>query len=150
MTTNSQNSSRGRAFEQRVGQYLRGQGHDVYPDYRVEVSINGHRKKSHKFDWGSSTLLVECKAYSWTEGRNIPSAKLATANEAMLYFVAAPRSFKKMLFMPKTERVGKRSPATLAEQYVRQYGHFIPDDVEIYELDESNLSATLVWPSNDV
>ena len=146
MTTNSQNPGRGRAFEKRVGQYLRMQGYDVNPDYEVEVSINGRLKKSHKFDWGSDTLLVECKAYSWTKVGNNPSGKVATANEAMLYFIAAPGPFKKMLFMPRTEKVGKRRPETLVEYYVRSYRHFIPDGVEIYELDESDLSATRVWP----
>ena len=146
MTTNSQNPSRGRAFEQRVGEHLKRKGYDVNPGYEVEVSVNGRLKKSHRFDWGSGDLLVECKAYSWTETGNNPSGKLATANEAMLYFVAAPTSFKKMLFMPKTEKVGKRRPATLVEYYVRGYRHLIPDGVEIYELDESDLSATRVWP----
>ena len=146
MTTNSQNPAKGRAFEQRVGEHLRRKGCDVRPDYEIEVSINGHQKKPHKFDWGSDACLVECKAYSWTEGGNNPSAKFATANEAMLYFVAAPGSWKKMLFMPKTGKVGKLRPETLIEHYVRRYGHFIPDGVEIYELDENDLSATRVWP----
>ena len=76
MTTNSQNPAKGRNFERRVGQYLRQQGLDVFPDYEVEVSISSHLKRPHKFDRGSDTLLVEFKAYSWTEGGNSPSAKL--------------------------------------------------------------------------
>ena len=146
MTTNSQNPARGRAFEQRVGQHLKREGYDVTPDYEVEVSVNGRLKKPHKFDWGSNALLVECKAYGWTAGGNNPSAKLATTNEAMLYFVGTPASYKKMLFMPKTEKNRKRVSETLVEHYVRRYGHFIPDGVEIYELNECDLSATRVWP----
>lgn len=76
---------------------------DVYPNYEVEVSINSRLKKSHKFDWGNNTLLVECKAYSWTKGGHSPSAKLSTTNEALLYFMAAPTSNRKMLFMLETE-----------------------------------------------
>ncbi len=117
----------------------------VFRDYEVEVSINSRRKKPHKFDWGSDALLIECKAYNWTIGGNSPSAKLSTANEALLYFIAAPKSYRKMLFMPETEKAGKRNPATLVEHYVRRYGHFIPDDVEVYELNESNLAARRVW-----
>ena len=150
MATNSQNPARGRAFEQRVGQHLRREGYDAKPGYEVEVSINGRRKKSHRFDWGSDDLLVECKAYGWTAGGNNPSAKLATTNEAMLYFVGAPASYKKMLFMPKTEKNRKRISETLVEYYVRLYGHFIPDGVEIYELDESDLSASRVWPPQTI
>ena len=149
MTTNSQNPAKGRNFEQHVGQYLKQNGLEVFRDYEVEVSINSRHKKLHKFDWGSDALLVECKAYNWTEGGNSPSAKLATANEALLYFIAAPKSYRKMLFMPETGKTGKLNPATLVEYYVRRYGHFIPDDVEVYELkNESDLAARLVWPDS--
>ncbi len=147
MTSQRSNSDKGRYFEQRVGEYLgRCQGLRVVAGYEVEISINGHSKKLHKFDWGNSTVLVECKAYDWTEGGNSPSAKLATANEALLYFLASPKSYRKMLFFPTTGKRGKRNPETLVEYYVRMNGHFVPDDVEIYELDPERLSATRTWP----
>ena len=144
--TTRQNAAKGSHFEDSVGKYLEQQGLRVFPDYQIPVSINGRSRKMHKFDWGNETLLVECKAYDWTEGGNNPSAKLATANEALLYFLAAPKSYRKMLFMPATVKRGQRNPQTLVEYYVRTYGHFIPEDVEVYELDQQGLSGRRVRP----
>ena len=147
MTTNSRNPAKGHDFEQTVGEYLRRhQGLRVVANYEVEVSINGRLKKLHKFDWGNRNLVVECKSYDWTAGGNNPSAKLATANEAMLYFLGVPQSFRKMLFMPTTAKRGKVNPNTLVEYYVRMYGHFIPEDVEVYELNANGSSSEQIWP----
>ena len=82
-------------------------------------------------------MLVECKYYGWTEGGNNPSAKISIVNEAMTYFFSVPGPFRKLLFLPKTQKKGVRSPETFLEYYVRLYKHFIPDDVEIWEFDES-------------
>ena len=146
MTSGRSNAEKGKVFASKVGAYLERTGYTVRPEYEVETSINSLLRKPHKFDWGNDTLLVECKAYSWAPSGSNPSAKFSTANEALLYFLATPKSYRKMLFMSETGKTGKRNPATLVEQYVRRYGHFIPDDVEIYELNESNLSANRVWP----
>ena len=96
-------SSRGRAFENRVGKYLDREGFTVRHHHVIEISINGLQQKPHQFDWGNDRLSVECKAQSWPPGGNIPRAKLDTDNEAMLYFMAASTSNRKMLFMLETE-----------------------------------------------
>ena len=136
------NRKKGAEFEERVRAYLGSQGLDVEPDYETEVGINRRRKKLHKFDWGSDSLLVECKAYDWTATGNNPSAKLTTINEAMLYFSGASKSYRKMLFLAAT---GRRAE-TLGEYYVGTYAHLIPDDVEVHELDPDSLSARQLWP----
>jgi hypothetical protein len=86
-------------------------------------------------------MLVECKYYDWTEGGNNPSAKISTLNEAMVYFHSAPNTYRKVVFISKTERKGTRRPETFAEYYVRLYSHFIPDDVEVWEFDDPSLTA---------
>ena len=141
----STNRQRGDDFSESVGHYLNRGGIAVHREYEVEVSINSLLKKPHKFDWGNDTILVECKTYTRTKSGKNPSAKLSTANEALLYFMAAPKSYRKMLFMSETERFG-RLKETLAENYVRRYGHFIPNDVEVHEFDKHNLSARRIWP----
>ena len=60
-------------------------------------------------------------------------------------FLAAPNSYRKMLFLLRTKKLGIRNPETLAERYVRSYGHLIPGDVEVFELDEEGLAATRLW-----
>ena len=146
MTTNKDNSAKGRTFEDLVGKYLVECGDIVQPGYAVEVGLNRSQRKAHKFDWGNNALLVECKAYTWTRGNNNPSAKISTLKEAMLYFMAAPQSRRKMLFIRKTEGRTMTSDETLGEYFVRLYGHLIPEDVEVHELDDNDLSVRQIWP----
>ncbi len=140
------NRAKGERFTDQVRDYLESEGYSVFPEYEVEVGINSLHKKKHRFDLGNESLLVECKAYDWTESRRNPSAKLATANEAMMYFGTVPGTYQKKMFFLKTEKNGKRNPETLGEYYVRTYKHMIPDDVEIYEFSIEGLSAELIWP----
>lgn len=56
-------------------------------------------------------------------------------NEAMYFFHLAPKRYKKILFV-LYDFSDERSES-LAEYYVRTYGHLIPNDVEILEYDES-------------
>ena len=135
-------------FADLVGTFLIRSGFGVQPEFEVEVGWNSKRK--HKFDWGNRDTLVECKAYDWTASNNSPSAKLSIANESILYFLAAPSGIRKMLFMSATSKVGKRNPATLAETYVRRFGHLIPNDVEVYEFNLSDLSVKCILQSSFV
>ena len=144
MTSNRQ---KGAEFAERVRAYLESQGLDVEPEYEIQVGVNRHLKKTRNFDWGNESLLVECKAYDWTAGHNSPSAKLTTVNEAMLYFLDASKSHRKMLFLAVTGRRSGRRAETLGEHYVRTYAHLIPDDVEVHELDPDSLSARRLWPA---
>jgi hypothetical protein len=138
------NVERGEEFALAVGEFLASQGVAVSPEYSVTVGIGSKATKMHRFDFGSSTILVECKCYGWTEGGNNPSAKVSTLNEAMMFFHSTPPTFRKMLFLPKTSKKGARNPETFAEYYVRLHGHFIPAAVEIWELDPATKTARKV------
>lgn len=135
------NVQRGEEFARLVGEYLHRSGLKVQPEYSIAVGLGTNRKKEHRFDFGSEYVLVECKAYDWTTGGNNPSAKIATLNEAMMYFHSAPPTYRKMVFVSATGKKGTRKPETFAEYYVRLHGHFIPDDVEVWELDSATLTA---------
>lgn len=128
------NSAKGREFAEHVGRYLARQGHVLEPEYAIEVGLNSRQKKSHRFNFGSATMLVECKQYDWTSGGNNPSAKISTLNEAMMYLHMAPKTYRKLVFIAATEKKGTRSPESFAEYYMRMNGHFIPDDMEVWEL----------------
>lgn len=138
------NWAKGNEFARRVGNYLRRNGHVVEREYAVDVGLATRPRKSHCFDFGNESLLVECKYYDWTAGGNNPSAKISTLNESMLYFLAAPWSFRKMLFVAETARKGVHRPETLAEYYVRLRAHLIPRDVEVWQLSSKRLGATRV------
>ncbi len=135
------NRDRGSVFAKRVGEYLSKRGHSVHPEYQIDVGMSSRRKKAHAFDYGNESLLVECKFYDWTKGGNNPSGKISTLNEAMMYFHSAGAKYRKMVFISRTEKKGVRQPETFAEYYVRLNGHFIPDDVEVWEFDLALLTA---------
>lgn len=135
------NKEKGDAFRQKVAEYLANQGMNLSSEYRVDVGLSSKYRKQHPFDLGNSEVLIECKYYDWTEGDNNPSAKLSTLNEAMLYLYTAPTRFKKKVFVKQTLQKGKRQRETLVQYYVRQYKHFIPDDVEVWEFNDETQKA---------
>ncbi len=138
------NSHVGREFEDAAQRSFRQQGISLQRDYRVQI---GHtRKKDRKFDLGSGNphILVECKSHKWTVGGNMPSAKVTVWNEAMYFFSLAPAGFRKVLFVLRDYSEKRRE--TLAEYYVRNYGHLIPVDVEVVEYDPANGEALTAYP----
>jgi hypothetical protein len=133
------NTHVGRDFEVLALNFFAEQGLDLKPNVAVNIGING--VKSHIFDLGNEIekILVECKAHTWTEGGNVPSAKLTVWNEAMFFFHAAPSGYRKILFVLRDFSQNRKE--TLGGYYVRTYSHLIPTDVEIWECDETDCSA---------
>ncbi len=136
------NAHVGREFELWVKTYLEKQGLVLTLGFIIDIGING--KKAHKFDLGNNQdkVIVECKAHTWTEGDNVPSAKMTTWDQAMYYFHAAPSDFRKILFVLRDFSSKKKE--TLAEYYVRTNPHLIPDKVELWEYDTALQTARQV------
>ena len=136
------NKKQGEEFTKLVKEYLENIDNiSLNNEYQIEVGLNSIYKKSHKYDLGNENIIVECKCYNWEKSGENPSGKIATLNEAMLYFHATTKSYKKKLFLKKTEKNNKKISETFAEYYVRLYNHLIPDDVEVWEFDTINLTA---------
>lgn len=133
------NAHVGRTFEAMAQSFFKEQGLPLEPSVSVQIGING--VKAHKFDLGNELekILVECKAHKWTEGDNVPSAKLTVWNEAMFFFHAAPPGYRKILFV--LQDYSKKRNETLGEYYIRTYSHLIPSDVEVWECDEVQCRA---------
>lgn len=130
------NAHVGRDFEIVARDYFASHGVVLTANFRVPV---GHeRKKDRQFDLGSNDpkVIVECKSHRWTIGGNIPSAKITVWNESMYYFHLAPSNFRKVMFV--LYDYDPRRNLTLAEYYVRNYGHLIPEGVELLEYNESS------------
>ncbi len=130
------NAHVGRDFEKKAYQYFLSQGINLQKDLSLPVGV-GSKKKARSFDLGSEheKIIVECKSHKWTSGKNIPSAKITVWNEAMYYFHLAPADYRKVFFILR-DFSSKRNE-TLAEYYIRNYGHLVPDDVEFVEFDEN-------------
>ncbi len=134
------NAHVGRDFEAKAREFFARQGLKLMPCFEIEIGING--RKPHKFDLGDAQqkVLVECKAHTWTESGNVPSAKMTAWNQAMFFFCAAPSGYRKILFVLRDVRGGE----SLGEYYVRITPHLIPADVEIWEFDEKRDTATSI------
>ena len=130
----SSNAHVGGKFEERARSVLDKHGLKLQPNHKVKVGIDLH-KKDHAFDLGSEdpTVIVECKAHTWTKGNNVPSAKMTNWVEAMYYFQIAPDNYKKIFFVEKNKR--RSTKETLLEYFLRTYKHMIPPKVEFWELD---------------
>ena len=62
----------------------------------------------------------------------------------MYYFLLAPGRFRKVLFVLRD--FSKRRGETLAEYYVRNYAHLIPEGVEIWEYEKGNCRNVTAAP----
>jgi hypothetical protein len=134
------NAQVGREFELCAQSFFATQGIQLKLNYKVGVGIEGNEKKPHAFDLGcdEKKILVECKSHRWTTGNNVPSAKMTVWNEAMYYFHAAPRDYRKIMFvLHHCNGQGK----SLASYYLDTYKHLIPSDVELWEYDEQKKIA---------
>ena len=134
------NAHVGRDFELVARNFFAGRGVLLQPNHQVQIGI-AKTKKMHGFDLGCSTQkwLVECKSHRWTEGHNIPSAKLTVWNEAMYYFHVAPACYRKIMFVLLDRRRGNGE--SLAKYYLRTYGHLVPEGVEFWEYDPAATEA---------
>ena len=134
------NAHVGRAFELAAQKFFRSKGLMLDLGVKIPVGIEDITK-DHAFDLGCprQKIIVECKSHKWRSGGNVPSAKLTVWNEAMYYFVASPKDYRKIMFVLRDYSL-KRGE-TLAEYYLRTYTHLIPDDVEFLEYDEENQTA---------
>jgi hypothetical protein len=126
-------------FEEGAFSYFKGRiGDSLMKGHSVELGLNGNAKKPHRFDFGSEggcPILVECKYHRWTEGRNVPSAKMSVWNEAMYYFHLAPKKYAKYMVVLRDLRETKTKNESLADYYLRTYDYLIPHDVIFLECD---------------
>ena len=137
------NADVGSDFETAAQEWFLNEGVRLQRNYSVEVGLS--KMKERTFDLGSSEppVLVECKSHKWTSGGNVPSAKITVWNESMYYFLLAPPGFRKVLFVLRD--VSEKRGESLAEYYVRNHSHLIPNDVEILEYDVSNMTAAVSY-----
>lgn len=138
------NAHVGRDFELAAQRFFANKGLALDLNIKIPVGI-GDLKKDHAFDLGclDEKVLVECKSHKWTTPNdNVPSAKLTVWNEAMYYFFATPSGYRKIMFVLRDYSAKRKE--TLAEYYIRTYIHLIPEDVELWEYDESGMSAVLL------
>jgi hypothetical protein len=132
------NTQAGNDFETAARTFFSQQGISLVKNFSVPVGV-GEAKKMHRFDIGSENppVLVECKSHTWTQGGNMPSAKMTVWNEAVYYFYLAPANYRKIFFVLKH----RRREVSLASYYLETHGHLVPDGVELWEFDLQTLTG---------
>ncbi len=134
------NTHAGKAFEAAAHQFWKSKGISLKCDFPLRIGVS-EKKKERKFDLGceDKKILIECKSHRWTEGGNVPSAKITVWNEAMYYFAICPKDYRKIFFCLLDRH--RKQNHTLAEYYIKNRYHLIPDGVEIWEYDEESQTA---------
>ena len=133
MNSNSDNPKVGKAFQgvvkEKVEEYF------GCPFIEEKPVLIGNPPTPHKFDVVSEDgkIIVECKCYTWTQGGNVPSAKLSTLDEAVLYMRSISFEAKKIIAIKLA--YNSKGTTTLAEYFCDKKGHLL-EDVEIWEVDE--------------
>jgi hypothetical protein len=95
------NAHVGRAFEVATQAFFVTQGLPLQLGVKLPIGLSG--LKPHSFDLGNldEKVIVECKSHTWTEGGNVPSAKITTWNQAMYFFHVSPAGYRKIMFVLK-------------------------------------------------
>lgn len=129
---NSMNTGKGKDFQIKAAKVL---GHYFRVEFQTEQPIPiGNPPKNHKFDLVSENgkYIGECKNYSWTEGGNVPSAKMGFINEAVFYLQHI--SSDKYRFVVLRRDVDNNRGETLADYYFRTKKHLL-NGILVLEID---------------
>ena len=105
---------------------------ELEPEQKIDI---GNPMKEHAFDLASQdkSIVIECKRYTWINSDKKPNGKIATLNEAVLYFSFLDYNVQKILCLMESKDPERKE--TLAEYYVNTYGHLLRD-VIVYEIAE--------------
>ena len=124
-----------RAFQRLAARIL---GDRFKTEFRQEEALLiGQPPKYHKFDLVSpdGRYVGERKSYFWTGTGNVPSAKIATTNEAVLLLSLLPPVLTRFLVLRKDESPTRRE--SLAAYYYRTYRHLL-GGILLFELNEKS------------
>lgn len=105
-------------------------------DIEIEFPL-GTPPKLHPFDIvsRSRSVVCECKAYTWTSGGNVPSAKITHLREAVGYLNQLPGEVIRILAVQRATHVRQRD--TLGEYFVRLNATMI-GEVVVVESDSAS------------
>ena len=131
--SNSDNPHIGAEFQRQVMEWFKDnfKGKSFVMEKPIPI---GEPRNEHKFDIASedNSIVIECKRYTWTISGNVPSAKIRSVNEAVLYFSFLDDSIDKYIVMYRSYNVKRKQ--TLAEYYYETYRHLI-GNVKVAEYD---------------
>ena len=133
----------------RIGKEFQTLAANILSDYwkvpfNLEVSFSiGDPPKLHKFDLASSDgkYVGEAKNYSWTETGNMPSAKMAFVNQAVLFLSYLPAS--KIRFIVMRRDIRQATNEALVDYYYRTYQHLLKN-ILLVEIDTMSRNVRIL------
>ena len=134
MNSNSENTKVGNELQQTALKFVTKYfGKKFVEEKAIDI---GFPPKPHKFDIVSEDglIVIECKCYTWTESGNVPSAKMSTLDEAILYMNNIPYTAQKIIILKQDFH--PRNKISLAEYFADKKGHLMRD-VSIWELTDN-------------
>jgi hypothetical protein len=112
--------------------------------FETEVRISAPGLKTHKFDLATPRrdILVECKAFTWTRGGNVPSAKITHLREAVGHLRQMPGA--RTLYLVIKKGLHPKRGETLAAYFVKLNKEIL-GQVTVLELTESGGELNCVY-----
>lgn len=137
------NKEKERLFQEKCKILLESEFATVF-DREVRIELPDGRP--HVFDLATAEhdVVAECKAYSWTESGNIPSAKISNLREALDLLRGLPDSTKTFLIIKKDPHPIHKE--TLAD-YFAKLDKKILGRVNVLEVSEVGGEIILVYGS---
>lgn len=134
------NTHVGKDFVEKAKAFFAKKGVALYNDVAIPIGL-GENHKEHIYDLGNHNekIIVECKSHKWTEGDNVPSAKMTVWTQEMYYFYLSPIEYRKIFFMLKDYSASRKE--SLGQYYLRTNPHLIPQGVEFWEYDKKSQTA---------
>lgn len=127
------NVEKGKIFQNYCQKILKAEfGRDIESEVRFTLTDG----RSHKFDLATSdrAIVAECKAYTWTSGGNIPSAKITHLKESVDYLNNLPPSIKALLLIKRDPHPVRRE--TIGSYFVRLNKEILKN-VNVIEVSET-------------
>ena len=149
--SNAENTGIGAAFQEKTRQYFEEKyGKGFVKEQIISIGATDSCTKDHKFDIVNEELkmVIECKRFTWTVSMNVPSAKIRTANEAVLYLTCLPKDkhYEKYLVMYRDYNSKKKE--TLAGYYYRMNKHPL-GDIKVAEYDPEDPDSFKIFDDDN-
>jgi len=142
-----QNQKKGREFQKLAEDLLSNHfGISFQLDHPLDI---GYPPKQHRYDLVSndSLYVCECKNFSWTKSDNVPSAKMATVNEAVFLLSFLPSNTNTYIVLRRV--YSHKRKESLAEYYYRTHKHILRS-TRVLEIEKEPLEIREINQVKDI
>ena len=125
------NYETGRSFEIKAKQYFEEKYQVKFKKGKIRTGFNGGKDREFDLLNHELNIIIECKNFTFTSGKNIPSAKISDFLKEVYKLYISPSKYKKIMCIAR--HVNDKG-VSLKEYILDKYYDFIPDNIEIIEI----------------